>query len=121
MAVKELRRIIAECRTKYPVLGVAIHHRLGVVPVLEASVLIAVSSEHRAEGLDATRFLIDTLKVGVPIWKKEVYGDDQGNTAAWKENAEAAREQAHGNSALFLAELNHAAGRNVEPSCAWRP
>ena len=91
MAVKELRRIIAECRTKYPVLGVAIHHRLGVVPVLEASVLIAVSSEHRAEGLDATRFLIDTLKVGVPIWKKEVYGDDQGDTAAWKENAEAAR------------------------------
>ena len=37
MAVKELRRIIAECRTKYPVLGVAIHHRLGVVPVPDSA------------------------------------------------------------------------------------
>lgn len=94
MAIKKLQEIIADCRTRHPVLGVAVHHRLGVVPVLEASVIIAVSSEHRAEGLDAVRYLIDTLKVGVPIWKKEVY--DDGST--WKANKEAATPAATGTS-----------------------
>ena len=99
MAIKKLREIIADCRAKHPVLGVAVHHRLGVVPVLEASVIIAVSSEHRAEGLEAVRYLIDTLKVGVPIWKKEVY--DDGST--WKANKEAATPNEAGATAAASA------------------
>jgi len=59
-------------------------HRLGEVPVGEASVVIAVSSAHRAAAMDACRFAIDELKATVPIWKKEWYED--GST--WKENAE---------------------------------
>ncbi len=67
----------------------AISHRLGVVPVGEASVLIAVSSAHRGEGLDAVHWAIDELKRRVPIWKKEVYAD--GST--WKENAQQRRDE----------------------------
>ena len=52
----------------------------------EASVVIAVSSAHRAEALSALSYLIDTLKARVPIWKKEWYADESGQ---WKENAEA--------------------------------
>ncbi|KAB5520534.1 hypothetical protein DKX38_024853 [Salix brachista] len=54
------------------------------VPVGETSVFIAVSSVHRADALDACKFLIDELKASVPIWKKEVYS----NGEVWKENSE---------------------------------
>jgi molybdopterin synthase catalytic subunit len=63
---------------------VAISHRTGVVPVGEASVLIAVSAPHRGECYEASRYCIDTLKARVPIWKKEHYEDG----SAWKANAE---------------------------------
>jgi len=52
------------------VLAVAMEHRLGLCPVGEASVIIAVSSAHRRESLDAVSYAIDTLKANVPIWKK---------------------------------------------------
>jgi len=50
-------------------------------------VVIAVSSAHRKEALDAARFAIDTLKATVPIWKKEFY-EEAAAPAAWKENKE---------------------------------
>ena len=59
--------------------------RLGLVPVGEASVVVAISSTHRSESLDAVRYAIDSLKERVPIWKKEVY--DQGSEE-WKANSE---------------------------------
>jgi len=71
-------------RSKWPVKNIAIYHRLGVVPVKEASVIIAVSSAHRLQAIEACHFGIDELKAKVPIWKKEVYED--GST--WKENKE---------------------------------
>ena len=52
---------------------VAIHHRVGRVEIGEASVVIAVSGPHRADTLAACKDAIDTLKVTVPLWKKEVY------------------------------------------------
>nr|CAD7203923.1 unnamed protein product [Timema douglasi] len=63
---------------------------LGVVPVKEASVVIAVSSPHRAESLLAVQFAIDALKSSVPIWKKEVYATD---TPQWKSNSESKQEK----------------------------
>ena len=72
-------------RQRWDVCKVAIAHRTGVVPVGESSVVIAVSSAHRREALEATQFGIDELKASVPIWKKEVYED--GST--WKANKEA--------------------------------
>ena len=57
-------------------------HLSSVVPVRDASVIIAVSSAHRRESIRAAEFGIDTLKASVPIWKKEIYADG----SKWKEN-----------------------------------
>jgi molybdopterin synthase catalytic subunit len=72
MAERELRRIAEEAGTRFGVSRVAIAHRTGRLAVGEASVAIAVASEHRREAMDACRFDIDTLKRTVPIWKREV-------------------------------------------------
>ncbi|OQR96619.1 RING-finger-containing E3 ubiquitin ligase, partial [Thraustotheca clavata] len=86
MAEKELKAICTSIRTKWPnVIGIAMFHRLGVVAVNEASVIIAVSSPHRRDSIEAVAYGIDTLKARVPIWKLEKY---QGDTRMWKENAE---------------------------------
>ncbi|MGH0169417.1 UNVERIFIED_CONTAM: hypothetical protein FKN15_073506 [Acipenser sinensis] len=71
MAQSEMKKICWDVRRKWPsVKHIAIHHRLGVVPVSEASVIIAISSPHRSESLEAVKYCIDTLKATVPIWKK---------------------------------------------------
>lgn len=75
MAVAEMDRLADEACARWPLTGVAIHHRVGTVPVGEISVVIAVSSPHRAAALDACRFLIEGLKADVPIWKRERYAD----------------------------------------------
>lgn len=86
MAKLELRKICAQMRAQWPsVVGIALFHRLGVVLVKEASVVIAVSSPHRTEALQACAYAIDTLKATVPIWKSEQY---EGDARMWKENAE---------------------------------
>ena len=52
-------------------------HRIGRLEIGESSVMIAVSSPHRAEAFDACRFAIDTLKETVPVWKKEFFEDGE--------------------------------------------
>ncbi len=84
MALAQMQRIVDEASQRWPGSRVAIAHRLGVVPVSEASVLIAVSAAHRAACYEASRFAIDALKATVPIWKKEHYVDG----ASWKANEE---------------------------------
>ncbi len=69
MAEKELGKLIAEARRRWPLHRVALVHRVGPVKVAEASVIVAVSAGHRSEAFDAARFLIDELKKSVPIWK----------------------------------------------------
>jgi molybdopterin synthase catalytic subunit len=71
MAEQEMERIAAEAIARFGVSRVGIVHRLGRLDVGEASVVIAVASPHRAAALDACRFVIDTLKRTVPIWKRE--------------------------------------------------
>ncbi len=73
MATKEMRSLAATAKKRWRLRKVAMVHRIGVVPVGEASVAIAVSSGHRAEAFEACRWLIDRLKEIVPIWKKEHY------------------------------------------------
>lgn len=74
LAETELRRIAGEaeerCRGKC-----ALAHRLGVVPIGEASVFVAVAAGHRAEAFDACRWAIDEIKARVPIWKRESCDD----------------------------------------------
>lgn len=90
MAIKEMNKICSDLRSKWPGLKhIVIHHRLGTVPVREASVVIAASSPHRSEALESVSFAIDQLKTRVPIWKKEIYEGD--HEAEWKENKESIR------------------------------
>jgi molybdopterin synthase catalytic subunit len=73
MAEKELARIGAEAKNKWPICKMAIVHRLGPVQIGEASVIIVVSSAHRDAAFAASRFAIEEIKKTVPIWKKEVF------------------------------------------------
>jgi MoaE-MoaD fusion protein len=75
MALAKMREIAAEARTKFSIDRVAITHRLGRLEIGETSVFIAVSAPHRAAAFDACRYIIDTLKRSVPIWKKEYFED----------------------------------------------
>jgi len=75
MALAKMREIAAEARIKFPIDRVAIAHRLGRLEIGETSVFIAVSAPHRAAAFDACRYIIDTLKRSVPIWKKEYFED----------------------------------------------
>ena len=64
-----------EMKTRWPISGVAIVHRTGVLEIGQASVAIAVSAPHRGEAFQAAQYAIDRLKQIVPIWKKEVWSD----------------------------------------------
>lgn len=75
MALEKLRELATEARQRFPIRNVALVHRLGRIEIGESSVLIAVFSAHRAAAFDACRWLIDTLKRTVPIWKKEYFED----------------------------------------------
>jgi len=75
MALREMRRLAEEARASFAVDGVGLVHRLGRLGIGESSVVIVVSSAHRAAAFEACRWLIDTLKRTVPIWKKETFAD----------------------------------------------
>lgn len=73
LATAEMQRIAREVTERWPVVGVALEHRVGRLEVGEVSVAVAVSAPHRKDAFEAGRYAIDTLKVRVPIWKKEVW------------------------------------------------
>lgn len=80
MAEKQLAELEAEARRRWPLLECVIVHRLGRVPLAEASVAIVVSTPHRADAFAAAQWLIDSLKRDVPIWKQEHWAD---GTSEW--------------------------------------
>ncbi|OVA03910.1 Molybdopterin biosynthesis MoaE [Macleaya cordata] len=84
MAERQIKSICSSARISWNLDTIAVAHRLGPVPVGETSVFIAISSVHRADALDACKYVIDEIKASVPIWKKEVYT----NGEVWKENSE---------------------------------
>jgi len=73
MAEKEMVKIATEILTRWPIIKIAMLHRLGQVDIGEASVAIAVSSSHRHAAFEACHYAINQLKETVPIWKKELY------------------------------------------------
>jgi molybdopterin synthase catalytic subunit len=87
MVEAEMQRIFADCRSAHGLgeagaaqlpeqhLRMAVQHRIGVVPIGAPAVAIAVAAPHRERAFGACRFLIDSLKARVPIWKKEIYAD----------------------------------------------
>ena len=75
MALRKLQGLAEAALTRWSLGRVAMLHRLGCVGPAEVSVVVAVAAAHRAECFDACRWLIDTLKMDVPIWKRDVYAD----------------------------------------------
>jgi molybdopterin synthase catalytic subunit len=75
MALRQMRELAAQAKEKFAVRHVTLVHRLGRLHIGETSVLIVVASAHRAPAYEASRWLIDTLKTTVPIWKKETFAD----------------------------------------------
>ena len=83
MAERVLAGIGMEVANRWPpVLGIAIAHRVGRVEIGEASVVVAVSTPHRADAIAACAWGIDRLKALLPVWKKEVFADGE----VWREN-----------------------------------
>jgi molybdopterin synthase catalytic subunit len=80
MAQKKMAELEAEARSRWPLVGCSLVHRVGPLGLGEASVAIAVSSPHRQEAFQAGQWLIDTLKQVAPIWKQEHWAD---GTTQW--------------------------------------
>ncbi|MGH8248120.1 MAG: molybdenum cofactor biosynthesis protein MoaE [Gammaproteobacteria bacterium] len=73
LALREMARVASEAAARWPLLGIAMEHRVGHLNVGDISVAIAVAAGHRREAFEAGRYAIDTLKQTVPIWKKEFW------------------------------------------------
>ena len=98
VAIKTMASILHDVRTQVSrsehhtpgvvssILKCAVHHRLGTVPVGEASIVIAVSSPHRRESFIACEYILEEVKRRAQIWKREFYEGEPGETAEWKEN-----------------------------------
>jgi molybdopterin synthase catalytic subunit len=82
MALEQMRTVVAEAIARHGLCAAAAEHRVGTVPLSEASVLVAVSAPHRAEAFAGGREIIDRLKALAPIWKREV---DEAGGATWVE------------------------------------
>ena len=80
MAEAEIERILTEAEQQWRGVRVALRHRVGRVPVGEASIAIVAAAPHRAEAFEACRHIIEAVKRRLPIWKKEYHID---GTAAW--------------------------------------
>ncbi len=100
MALKQMENLATQALSQFPVRDLAIVHRLGRIEIGETSVLIVVASAHRAAAFDACRWLIDTLKRTVPIWKKEHFADG----AVWADGEPFPAE-------IPRAEGSHSTGR----------
>lgn len=80
MANAEIERMLGEAHAQWPESRVTLQHRLGRIPVGEASIAIAAAAPHRAEAFAACRYVIEAVKQRLPVWKKELHAD---GTATW--------------------------------------
>src|SRR5450755_3811425 len=83
MAEAQMHRLVDEARQRWRIIRMVMLHRIGRVDVGQPSVLIAVSTPHRAEAFEACRFLIDRIKAEATIWKKEIWSD---RSSSWVED-----------------------------------
>lgn len=77
MAEQKMREIENEAHTKWGIKKLVAIHRIGNIKVGERSIIIGVSSEHRHEAIEACKYVINNVKIRVPIWKKEISKDSQ--------------------------------------------
>ena len=84
MVEAEFGRLLADARGRWPEARIAVRHRLGTIPVGEASIAIAAAAPHRAQAFEACRYVIEEVKRRVPVWKKELRVD---GTEVWVDPA----------------------------------
>jgi molybdopterin synthase catalytic subunit len=82
MAIAEIERMLAEARARWAEAHITLQHRLGLVPLGEASIAIAAAAPHRDDAFAACRYVIEEVKKRLPIWKKELSAN---GGAAWVE------------------------------------
>lgn len=75
LAIKEGEKVLSEARERFPHLQAACVHRTGLLELGDCAVWVGVASAHRDEAFKACRFIIDEIKIRLPIWKKEHYTD----------------------------------------------
>ena len=120
MALKQMESMIAQALAKFQIRDAAIVHRLAKLEIGETSVLIVVASAHRAAAFEACRWLIDTLKRTVPIWKKEHFEDG----AVWSDgepfpdNINTSRMEVRAPSPVQKPALSEAASSPVQKGAA---
>lgn len=90
LAVKEGERILAEAVQRFGVGKAAAIHRSGMLELSDVAVVVGVSSAHRGEAFEACRYVIDQLKLRLPIWKKEYYANGVAEWVNCRHCAEAA-------------------------------
>jgi molybdopterin synthase catalytic subunit len=78
MANAEIARMLVEAHEKWPQSRVTLQHRLGRIPVGEASIAIAAAAPHRADAFAACRYVIEEVKKRLPVWKKELRANGTG-------------------------------------------
>lgn len=77
MAISEMQKIVDTACEHWPILRYTIIHRKGILQIGEIAVFIGIATAHRADAFEACRYIIDTIKQTVPIWKKEVFTDGE--------------------------------------------
>ncbi|KIO24870.1 hypothetical protein M407DRAFT_97322 [Tulasnella calospora MUT 4182] len=93
MALRTLTSIFLDARRQFPgIIRCAVSHRLGSVPVGEASIVVAVSSPHRKAAFEACEFILEEVKLKAQVWKREWYEGEDPSQATWKENFPPKRE-----------------------------
>jgi molybdopterin synthase catalytic subunit len=75
MVEAEFVRLVADARERWPGTRIAVRHRLGTIPVGEASIAIVAAAPHRAQAFEACRYVIEEVKRRIPVWKKELRVD----------------------------------------------
>ena len=75
MVEAEFGRLLADARGRWPEARIVVRHRLGTIPVGEASIAIVAAAPHRAQAFEACRYVIEEVKRRVPVWKKELRVD----------------------------------------------
>ena len=86
MALKQISQVVEEAQKKWQLHTVEVIHRLGKLAVKDCSIAIAVATSHRGDAYTASRYIIDTIKHSVPIWKKEHFVD---GVSSWSKGCEA--------------------------------
>ena len=89
LALSEGERVIAEALERFDVKQAAAVHRSGLLELTDVAVVVGVSAAHRGEAFDACRYIIDQLKIRLPIWKKEHYANGQAEWVNCRHCAEA--------------------------------